>query len=396
MIAVVAMLLAPAAVCAAEGAAAPPALATVGPKPNPVATPPAAEINAALERGVAFLLKRQNRNGSWGLPDATRPYEIYAPVPGAHHAFRAGTTALCVAALIETGGQRADVAAALDRAEAWMLENLPHLRRAEPEAIYNTWGHIYSIDALARLLELRRDQPARREKLAATLKQQIELLQRYEVVDGGWAYYDFECHTQKPSGSSISFVSAAALISLDRAKRAGFEIPPKITQRAIDSIKRQQKPDYSYCYGEYLKYVPMHPVNRPAGSLGRSQCCNLALRRWGDRQITDEVLKTWLDRLFARNLWLDLGRKRPIPHESWFAVAGYFFYYGHYYGALCIEELPATERGPYQDQMAHVLLALQEKDGSWWDFPMYDYHQQYGTSFALMALKRSVRAAGGR
>jgi hypothetical protein len=41
-------------------------------------------------------------------------------------------------------------------------------------------------------------------------------------------------------------------------------------------------------------------------------------------------------------------------------------------------------------------LALQEKDGSWWDFPMYDYHQQYGTSFALMALKRSVRAAGGR
>jgi hypothetical protein len=33
-------------------------------------------------------------------------------------------------------------------------------------------------------------------------------------------------------------------------------------------------------------------------------------------------------------------------------------------------------------------MQLQEKDGSWWDFPLYNYHQQYGTAFALMALKR--------
>ena len=130
----------------------------------------------------------------------------------------------------------------------------------------------------------------------------------------------------------------------------------------------------------------MLPVNRPGGSLGRSQACNLAMRLWGDRAVTDEVMETWLDRLFARNLWLDIGRKRPIPHESWFQVAGYFFYFGHYYAALCIEQLPAKERRPFQDQLAHVLLRLQEKDGSWWDFPLFDYHQQYGTAFALMSL----------
>ena len=100
----------------------------------------------------------------------------------------------------------------------------------------------------------------------------------------------------------------------------------------------------------------------------------------------------WLDRLFARNLWLDIGRKRPIPHESWFQVAGYFFYYGHYYAGLCIEQLDPAERGRHQDQLAHVLLRLQEKDGCWWDFPFYDYHQQYGTAFALMSLGRCRRA----
>ena len=100
----------------------------------------------------------------------------------------------------------------------------------------------------------------------------------------------------------------------------------------------------------------------------------------------------WLDRLFARNLWLDIGRKRPIPHESWCQVAGYFFYYGHYYAALCIEQFPAERArrtgttGPRPD-------ALQEKDGSWWDFPFYDYHQQYGTAFALMSLHRCQKAA---
>jgi hypothetical protein len=105
------------------------------------------------------------------------------------------------------------------------------------------------------------------------------------------------------------------------------------------------------------------------------------------------VVKTWLDRLFVRNGWLDMGRKRPIPHESWCQVAGYFFYYGHYYAALCIELLPDSERAPYQDHLAQVLIHIQERDGSWWDFPLYDYHQQYGTAFALMSLRRCQRPA---
>jgi hypothetical protein len=69
-------------------------------------------------------------------------------------------------------------------------------------------------------------------------------------------------------------------------------------------------------------------------------------------------------------------------------VAGYFFYYGHYYASLCIEQVPLVRRPEYQDHLARVLLPLQEKDGSWWDFPLYDYHQQYGTAFALLSLRR--------
>jgi hypothetical protein len=122
--------------------------------------------------------------------------------------------------------------------------------------------------------------------------------------------------------------------------------------------------------------------------------CNLALRLWGDAQITDEVISVWLDRLFARNLWLEMGRKRPIPHESHFLVAGYFFYFGHFYAARCIDLLPTEQQPPHRAQLANLLLRLQEKDGSWWDFPFYDYHQQYGTAMAVMSLLHCAESPG--
>ncbi|HID78694.1 MAG TPA: hypothetical protein EYP56_22215 [Planctomycetaceae bacterium] len=358
------------------------------PHPRPAPPRDRAAVDRAIARGIQFLLDRQNKDGSWGSHYNTKGLNIYAPVPGAHHAFRGAVTALCISALIETGQGHPGVEEALDRAETWLFRNLPQLRRATPDAIYNTWGHAYAIQALVRMARRKPDDPDRQEKIRRLLRQQIELLGRYECVDGGWCYYDFNAHTKKPSGSSISFVSATVLVAFHEASQLGLDIPQRLVNRAMDSIRRQRKPDFSYCYGEYLKYQPMYSINRPGGSLGRSQACNLAMRLWGDRDVTDAVIARWLDRLFARNLWLDMGRKRPIPHESWFAVAGYFFYYGHYYAGLCIEQLPPEQRPVYRDHLAAVLLRLQEKDGSWWDFPLYDYHQQYGTAFALMSLAR--------
>ena len=359
-----------------------------GPRVKEVAPPSEEAIGGAVRRGVDFLLADQNQDGSWGSAAHTKDLNIYAPVPGAHLAFRAAVTALCISALLEVQDGRPEVDRSIDRGEAWLLEHLPHVRRATPDAMYNVWTHGYAIQALLRMLKRRPDDAERRAKIAELIASQFDFLSRYESVDGGWGYYDFRTRSKRPGSDSTSFVDATVLIAFDEAKRAGFPPPEKLAERAVRSLQRQRKPDFSYLYGEYLKWDPLHPINRPGGSLGRSQACNLALRRWGDEQVTDDVLKVWLERLFARNLWLDIARKRPIPHESWFFVAGYFFYYGHYYAALCIEELPSAARPRYQAMLAALLLRLQEKDGSWWDYPLYNYHQQYGTAFALMSLVR--------
>jgi hypothetical protein len=361
--------------------------------PKPPAPLSAEKLRAAIGRGVAFLLTDQNRDGSWGSAERTKDLNIYAPVPGAHHAFRTAVTALCVSALIETDDGSEAVRRAIERGENYLFEWLPKVRRATPTAIYNVWTHAYGIDALVHMWKrLPRDRE-RRHRIEELIRAQYDLLTRYESVAGGWGYYDFGAQTQRPDSSPNSFVNATVLVAFHEAKEIGLPPPQKVTDRAIEGLRRQRKSDFSYLYGEYLHWSPMMPINRPGGSVGRSQACNLALRLWGDRRVTDTVLKTWLDRLITRNGWLDMGRKRPIPHESHFQVAGYFYYYGHYYAALCAEQLKPEDRTFYEAHLAHILLDRQEQDGSWWDYPLYNYHQQWGTAMALMALKRCEGAA---
>ena len=362
------------------------------PRPEPVDPPGAAELEASLTRGIDFLLSVQTKNGAWGSPRRTKGLDIYAPVPGAHHAFRAATTGLCLKALVESGDSRPAVQQAIERGQAWWLENGARVRRANETALYNVWAHAYGIRALLKLQTRACDDQEKVQQIKQAIEQQIQMLDRYESVNGGWGYYDFAHHLQKPASIPTSFTTATCLIALLEARQAGYKVQERTIERAVATINRQRKVDFSYLYSGSLRWYPMYGINRPAGSLGRSQVCNLALRMSDDKRVTDQVLIDWLDRLFSRNIWLEIGRKRPIPHEAHFAVAGYFFYYGHYYASLCIEQLPTDQQPRYQALMAKLLLNLQEKDGSWWDFPLYDYHQPYGTAMAVMSLVR-CRAA---
>ncbi len=363
--------------------------------PEPV---PDEEIVAAMERGVDFLLKDQNGDGSWGSPERTKELNILAGI-GSHHAFRTAVTSLCVRALIELSASpqcqlkgAAAVRRAIERGEEYLFRELPRVRRDEPMLIYNVWSHAYGIQALVRMHGRLPHDSARRARIEQEIREQYERLTRYESAEGGWGYLDFGAGTQRPNSFACSFVNATVLVAFHEAKEIGVSPPEKLVRRGVEGIIAQRNPDFSYLYGLYLRYHPSMVINRPGGSLGRSQACNVATRLWGDTAVTDSVLTEWLDRLIVRNGWLDMGRKRPIPHESHFMVAGYFYYYGHYYATLCVLQLPSKARPFYQDHLARILLSHQERDGSWWDYPLYNYHQQYGTAFALLSLEHSRKA----
>ncbi len=372
-----------------EAASVEPAAAAAQRKSRPVDVP-VEDLDAAIARGRAFLVGSQNADGSFGSAGRTKDLNIMAGV-GSHLGFRAATTALAVQALIEEDDGTPGVAAAIDRGERWLFERLPDVRRDDPTMIYNVWAHAYGIQALVAMHGRKPDDAARRQQIVELIHGQFARLVKYESAQGGWGYYDFNVGSQRPASSSTSFVNAVVLIAFDDAKRVGIEPPEKVTRRAIEATEEQMLPDFSYLYGSYLRWQPRRAVNRPGGSLGRSQACNLALRLWGDERITDAVLEEWLDRLIVRNGWLELGRKRPIPHESFFQVAGYFYFYGHYYAARVLDALPPEVADGYRGNLARIILDVQDADGSWWDYPLYDYHQPYGTAYALMTLHRCRR-----
>jgi hypothetical protein len=345
----------------------------------------AADLDKAMQRGVDFLVAHQNADGSWGRPGPSKGLNIFLPVPAGHHAMRAACTALAVDALRAEEGRATQ--AARQRGARWLLANLPAVRRVSPTSLYNVWTHAY---ALTALVNLRADAGFwQRAKYNAAIRHEIAQLQRYESVNGGWGYYDFDYATAQPAADSTSFLNATVLIALRDAAKAGFHVPRGLVERALREILRQRNGDGTFMYNSSFTWWPAKDVHRRPASLGRSQVCHLALRRWERGGIADAEIASWLDNLLQRNDWLGMGIKRPIPHESWFQVAGYFYYYGHYYAAFCIDLLPPEQQEWYRHRLATVILKHQDADGSWWDFPMYGYHQTYGTAFALMALQRT-------
>ena len=358
------------------------------PVPKAVAGPGAEKIDLAINRGFDFLLKTQNKDGTFGKPNRTKGLNIYAPGLDSFAGYRLGTTGLCLSGLIENFNGRVDIEASIHRAAKGLVLQLPKMRRPTVDVMYNLWGHAYGIQGLLRYRSFSSADRSLMKDVDRVIQHQIGMLDRYVTVNGGWGYYDFKLGYQKPGDGPESFTTATILIALKEAEDAGFKLNPKTVRVSIQAVQRQRMPDFSYFYSEPHIYSPQGLINRPPGSLGRSQVCNAALRAWGDEKVTDQRIRDWLNRLFARNGWLRIGLKRPRPHESWAAVAGYFYYYGHMYAGFCIEELPVAERPFFQRHLAKLMVELQEKDGSWWDFPLYNYHQQYGTGMALMTLAR--------
>jgi len=345
-------------------------------------------MNASIRRGVDFLIAHQNSNGSWGSATHTKNLNIYAPLPGAHHAYRAGASGLALSGLIDAADPRPEAQATIGKAAAWVAAELPNLRRADATTTYNAWGHAYGLRAISRLYT-RESDPAKKTEWARLGQEQADLANRYADLNGGWGYLDVfdNLTTQKPSGLPTAFTTASVLLAMDQARSVmGISLDAAIVKKAITGINAQRTPDFSYTYSFAHRMAPRKPINRPAGSLARSQACNAALRVYQEPAITDAVLTTWADRFLAREGFLSNGRKRPVPHEAPFQIAGYFYYYGIYYFTESVKLLPKDSHAPYAKRLAALLLEHQEKNGSWWDYPLYDYHQAYGTGYSLMAL----------
>lgn len=346
-------------------------------------------LEKSIASGVDYLIKNQNPDGSWGTPGRTKSLNIYAPGPGAHIDFKTAVTALDLLALCRLPKKTPEINKAIEKSLDYLLKEYLKVKRVDGRWVGNNWSHAYIIKAFleARGLDFL---SAKKSKMDEVIRHQLGMLKEFQYIDGGWGYYDFDNRTNKPSGKSTSFLIATVLITLKDAEKAGFKIDQAMVEKGIGQLKKQRRPDGNFLYSYDFNFYPGRSINRTQGSLGRIHGCMRALYDWQDSVIKSTDFEPAFTNLIKLNGWLDIVRKRPVPHEGWYKIAGYFYYYGHFYAA---ENLPLLEnKRKLAGELSEILISKQEKSGAWFDFPLYDYGHYYGTGYVLMSLIRCQQA----
>ena len=196
------------------------------------------------------------------------------------------------------------------------------------------------------------------------IRDQVKGLEHFETVHGGWFYY--ASGFQRPLAPSASFVNAAVLVALARAAGSRHHHgPPTCSNRAIQATADQRKPDSSYLYSVSSpldKSAADEPINRPGGQpgpLAGLQPGPAALGRPKDHRPGADGLARSPDH--PQRLARHGPEAADPPRVATPMVAGYFYYFGHYYAALCIAQLPESDRPFYQDHLARILLSASRK-----------------------------------
>ncbi|MCZ6596474.1 MAG: hypothetical protein O7B99_02430 [Planctomycetota bacterium] len=343
------------------------------------------EARPALEKGIAWLLEKQNEDGSWGtgVMDTILQYGFALETYYSWHV--AGNALACMALLeVDETPERRE---ALEKGLRWLSQARVPGRGSSWDIDY-VWAGLYGYVACVRAASDPRFQTAEwHELIEATGKAYFDILARNQVPEGGWGYYDFGGAMQRPKWGT-SFCTAALLPALEKGGELGWVEDPKILERARRYVARCALPNgaYEYDLNPIARISGGEHINRTKGSLGRIQVCNWALASIGVEKITPDRIREGLEKLFSQHEFLDIARMRNRPHEAYYANSGYFYFFGHYYAAEVINLLPAEERETWHAQLRPHVIKVQRADGSSTDFLPYSSMTVASTAYLVLSL----------
>ncbi len=344
-----------------------------------------AQARASLERSLRFITSSQNPDGSWGgsAPDSVMELGFS---PETYYTWQVAAIELALMALMqceETPERRTS----LERGMEWFCTTRLPARGSDWDVDY-MWPALYGVVCASVALDDTRFADSKwQAKIDARGRAFMEMLERNQTHEGGWGYYDDPPFTQRPKWAT-SFATAVVIDSLAAAERRGWYGDKGLRTRAIEYLRGCALPNGAYEYD--LNPIPRitggEHINNVKGSLGRIQICNWVLRRAKTPWVTDDKLREGVGWFFEHHRFLDVARMRPVPHEAYYANAGYFYFFGHYYCALAINELPAAEREAWHARLRPHVVKCQYDDGSTGDFLHSRYDVLASTAYAAMAL----------
>lgn len=297
----------------------------------------------AIERGLAYLVRTQDRSGAWSNR-------------GRYGAYPVAMTSLAGLALLMDGNTTTQgrYAPQVDRAARFVL------RSARPNGLITNieqegrpmYGHGFSMLFLSQLQGMTED-PARAEQIHDVLVRAVDLTARAQSSAGGW-YYTPESRSDE---GSVTITQVQALRS---CRNAGVAVPKEVIDGAMGYLSDSQNSDGG------IRYSMRQPrgVSRPAITAA-AVCC------WFNGGEYDHP---------GAKRALEYCKPRILPR----GVQTGHDYYAHLYfaQALYISDDPFWET--YFPKRRDFFLAAQRAEGSWLGDGVGDV---YGTAIALIILQ---------
>jgi len=323
----------------------PAAAARADDPPAPALTP---DIRQAVDKGLAWLAKSQNENGSWTCRVGYKLMNNYLGKEGDH----VGVTALAGLAFLGSGS--------IPHRGRWGKETAKALDFVlgcvRPEDGYIThqssrmYEHAFATLFLAEVYGM-----SPREDVKNALKGAVNLIVRAQNQDGGWRYQP------TPFDADVS-VTVSTLQALRAARNVGIAVPKTAVDRAVAFIKRCAVSNGSFSY-----QVGMQDTRT---SFALTACGVVSLYSLGDYQ-SREVQQgiEWMSGAAGR-------RMEP-------AFGEFHYFYGHYYASQVFYLARGAAWRDYWTRVSRDIVQTQQADGHWED----DVGPPYATAMACIILQ---------
>ncbi|MBI1831635.1 MAG: TIGR03067 domain-containing protein [Planctomycetes bacterium] len=300
------------------------------------------EARKAIDTGLAFLVKEQADDGSFG---------------SAQFNGNVGITSLAGMALLSNverlgEGARGQAAARAVRYVLWQEDpNVAGSFNQKNTAHGPMYNHGFAVLFLADAHERTGDKKLKAD-IKAALERAVKVIVKAQNNEGGWRYQP------RPVDADLS-VSAGQIAALAAARQLGIDIPKVTRDNAAAYIKRCQGQDGGFRY---------QPFGGPS-SFARTGAGLVALNRLG----------------FFKSAEIDKGldylRKFDLKNAD--AAMKLYYSYGHYYVAKAMWYAGEKEWQRWYPLARDDLLRSVRADGTWAEMNC----PHYGTSMALIVLQ---------
>jgi len=308
------------------------------------------DTKAAIERGLRFLARTQQPDGSWVSDAGHKVNDEYVVSPGGKDVHHVGVTALGILAFLAAGHvpARGPYGLVVDRAVDFVLSRVDDDGFIHGDGT-RMYSHAFATLALAEVYGM-----SRAPKLRRRLEAAVELTITSQNKTGGWRYVPMTV-------DSDMSVTVCQVVALRAAMNVGIRVKQDTIDRALHYVVQSMITSDARSQGDdevgAFSYQPVNTRwNRSSFALTAAGLTTLFQAGIYD----DAALARYVQ---ARGIALDplpqIGKtvdymERTYPPLFQHFRKHYFYYYGNYYAAQAMYNVGGVEPERWERWYDHV------------------------------------------